>query len=74
MTSEHLRPLLQSEKDMTLFWQIAQDLARAAVPDVIVVRLGRLRRRRAGRSSDGHVVRFGATSSPPLSPISASTG
>ena len=44
MTSEHLRPLLQSEKDMTLFWQIAQDLARAAVPDVIVdsVRLGRI--------------------------------
>ena len=43
-TSEHLRPLFQSEKDMTLFWQIAQDLSRAAVPDVIVdfVRLGRI--------------------------------
>ena len=44
MTAEHLRPLLESEKDMTLFWQLAQDLARAAVPDVIVdsVRLGRI--------------------------------
>ena len=44
MTAEHLRPLLESVKDMTLFWELAQDLARAAVPDVIVdsVRLGRI--------------------------------
>ena len=44
VVGQHLRPLLQSEEDMTLFWQIAQDLARAAVPDVIVdsVRLGRI--------------------------------
>ena len=44
MTAEHLRPLLESVKDMTLFWQLAQDLARAALLDVIVdsVRLGRI--------------------------------
>ena len=45
ITAEHLRLLLQSEKDMTLFGQLAQDFARVAVPDVIVdsVRLGRMR-------------------------------
>ena len=44
MTAEHLRPHPEAEDEMTLFWQLAQDLARAAVPGVIVdsVRLGRI--------------------------------
>ena len=44
MTSDHLRPLLESVEDTTRFWRLAQDLSRAVVPDEIVdvVRLGRL--------------------------------
>ena len=40
---DHLRPILESVED-TRFWRMAQDLARAVVPDEIVdvVRLGRL--------------------------------
>ena len=44
MTTDHLRPLLESVEDTTRFWRLAQDLSRAVVPDEIVdvVRLGRL--------------------------------
>ena len=42
--ADHLRPLLDSEVDTARFWRLAQDLARATVPDEIVdvVRLGRI--------------------------------
>ena len=44
MTADPLRPLLDSEVDIARFWRLAQDLARATVPDEIVdvVRLGRM--------------------------------
>ena len=44
MTADHLRPLLDSAVDTARFWRLAQDLARATVPDEIVdvVRLGRM--------------------------------
>ena len=44
MTADNLRPLLDSEVDTARFWRLAQDLARATVPDDIldVVRLGRM--------------------------------
>ena len=44
MTADHLRPLLDSDVDTARFWRLAQDLARATVPDEIVdvVRLGRM--------------------------------
>ena len=44
MTADHLRPLLDSEVDTARFWRLAQDLARATVPDEIVdvLRLGRM--------------------------------
>ena len=44
MTTDHLRPLLESVEDTTRFWRFSQDLARAEVPEEIVdaIRLGRL--------------------------------
>ena len=44
MTSDHLRPLLESVEDTTRFWWLVQDLSKVVVPDEIVdvVRLGRL--------------------------------
>ena len=44
MTSDHLRPLLESEEETMRFWRFAQDLARAIVSDDVVdaIRLGRL--------------------------------
>ena len=44
MTTDHLRPLLESVEDTTRFWRFSQDLARAEVPKEIVdvIRLGRL--------------------------------
>ena len=44
MTTDHLRPLLESVEDTTRFWRFSQDLARAEVPEEIVdaIRLGLL--------------------------------
>ena len=44
MTADYLRPLLDSEVGTARFWRLAQDFARATVPDEIVdvVRLGRM--------------------------------
>ena len=44
MTTDHLRPLLESVEDTTRLWRFSQDLARAEVPEEIVdaIRLGRL--------------------------------
>ena len=44
MTADHLRMILDSEADTAKFWRLAQDLARAAVPEKIldVIRLGQL--------------------------------
>ena len=44
MTSEHLRPLLDSPEDTDRFWRMAQDLACVEVPPEVVdlIRLGRL--------------------------------
>ena len=42
--ADHLCMILDSEADTARFWRLAQDLARAAVPEEIldVIRLGRL--------------------------------
>ena len=44
MTTEHLRPLLDSQRDMHLFHEVCQQLARAEVSQTIVdaIRLGRM--------------------------------
>ena len=44
MTNEHLRPLLDSERDMHLFFRVAELLARGDVPENVasVLRKGRL--------------------------------
>ena len=44
MTADHLRPLLDSVADTTRFWRLAQDLARATVPEDVVdaVKLGKM--------------------------------
>ena len=44
MTADHLRMILESEADTAKFWRLAQDLARAAIPEKIldVIRLERL--------------------------------
>ena len=43
MNADHLRMILESEADTAKFWRLAQDLARAAIPEEILdVRLGRL--------------------------------
>ena len=44
MTTEHLRPLLDSQRDMHLFHEVCQQLARAEVSQTIVdaIRLGRI--------------------------------
>ena len=44
MTAEHLRPLMDSPRDMKLFFKLAERLARGEVPDVIIqtIRMGRM--------------------------------
>ena len=44
MTMEHLRPLLDSPKDLKLFFKMAESLARAEVPDAVTqtIRMGRM--------------------------------
>ena len=44
MTMEHWRPLLDSPKDLKLFFKMAESLARAEVPDAVIqtVRMGRM--------------------------------
>ena len=44
MTVEHLRPLLENQRDAERFWMMGQELANASVPDEIIqaLRVGRL--------------------------------
>ena len=44
MTMEHLRPLLDSPKDLKLFFKMAEILARAEVSDAVIptIRMGRM--------------------------------
>ena len=54
MTAEHLRPLLESDRDVAVFHQFAHIMARGEVPDKIeeAIRLGRIT---ALRKPDGGV-------------------
>ena len=36
MSVEHLRPLLENQKDAERFWMMGQELANASVPDEII--------------------------------------
>ena len=58
-TAKHLRPLMDSPRDMKLFFKLAERLAREEVPDVIIqtIRMGRMTAlRKAGSGVRGIVA------------------
>ena len=42
MTAEHVRPVLDSERDGESFWRMCEEFARAGTSDEVVLRMGRM--------------------------------